>query len=289
MIPDSIRFAEVFRTYDVPAIMSIPMTMQKTADCLTHTDGGKINCEDEAYTAAALGCVMGIMRHPMRGNLPNGEPDLSFPSMHRNIKTKIAEVTRAARWHRMAPAFDALKSETHVSDNTLTDYWNICSQHAEFEKWWNFVDGERVEKSAPAAISRNMPLPRVEPDKNGLIPYAVASKNPNGVISVATLGRTLGRNYVLPKCDVEIDGGKSHLFGIFGEYNRLIINTVLDAKHILIQDIAGDTATDITAETVITDNKIVLDGNLIHDYGTLCNSDGDTSEPGAVIKIEIGE
>lgn len=285
MLADAIKFSDVFRTYDVPAIMSIPMTMQKTADCLTHTDGGMINCEDEVYTAAALGCVMGVMRHPMCGDLPNGEPDLSFPAMHRNIKTKTAEILRAVRWHRMAPAFGVIKDDVQISKERLTDYWDIESQHAEFEKWWGFKDGERVKKTAPSSISRGMPLPEIKPDKNGLVPFAVSSKNPNGIISIATLGRTQGREYIFPKCGVEIDGGNAGMFGIFGEYDRLIIQTGHEKGRVYIQDIAAGKAADITDKVEIADNRIAIDGKIIHDFGTAENGSGDTSEPGVVMKI----
>ena len=285
MLADAIGFGEVFRTYDVPAIMSIPMTMQKTADCLTHTDGGMINCEDEVYTAAAIGCVMGVMRHQMCGDLPNGEPDLSFPAMHRNIKTKTAEILRAVRWHRMAPAFGVTVDDVWVSKERLTDYWDIESQHAEFEKWWGFKDGERVEKTAPSAIARGTALPKIKPDKNGLVPFAVSSKNPNGIISVATLGRTQGREYILPRCEVKIDGGNAEMFGIFGEYDRLIINTERESGRIYIQDIASDAAADITDKVEFADNRLVINGKIIHDFGTAENSVGDTSEPGVVLKI----
>ncbi len=286
MLPDSIEFADVFRIYDVPAIMSIPMTMQKTADCLTHTNGGMINCEDEAYTAAALGCVMGIMRQPMIGCLPNGEPDLSFPALHRDLKTKMAEVTRAVRWHRMAPAFGVTKNETKISNIQLTDYWDIGSQAEEIEKWWGYKDSDRIEKTAPAAISRHMPLPKIKPDKNGLIPYIVSSKNPNGIISIAALGRTLGREYILPKCEIEIDGGDSRMFGIFGEYEKLIINTEFKDVRIFIQDIAANVAVEISSRVDFLDNKMVIDGKIMHDFGTMCNGTGDTSEPGVVLAIK---
>ena len=285
MLLDSVAFADVFRTYDVPAIMSIPMTMQKMVDCLIHVDGGMINCEDEAYTAAALGCVMGIMRHPMRGNLPNGEPDLSFPALHRNLKTKITEITRSVRWHRMAPAFGNIKSEVRISDIRLTDYWKLESQHAEIEKWWGYKDGDRIEKTAPSAISRCMLLPKVKPNQNGLIPYVVSSKNPNGIISIAAMGRTLGREYGIPKCEIEIDGGDSKIFGIFGEYEKLIIRTKFTEGKVFAQDIAANEAMDITEQVEFAENKIIIDGKTIQVIGTLCNEAGDTSEPGMVLKI----
>ena len=237
------------------------------------------------YTAAAIGCVMGVMRHQMCGDLPNGEPDLSFPAMHRNIKTKTAEILRAVRWHRMAPAFGVTVDDVWVSKERLTDYWDIESQHAEFEKWWGFKDGERVEKTAPSAIARGTALPKIKPDKNGLVPFAVSSKNPNGIISVATLGRTQGREYILPRCEVKIDGGNAEMFGIFGEYDRLIINTERESGRIYIQDIASDAAADITDKVEFADNRLVINGKIIHDFGTAENSVGDTSEPGVVLKI----
>ncbi len=95
MVKELIPHGDTFRTYDVPALFSIPMTMQKLADILIDTprgDGeGLVNCEDEVYTAAAGGFTMGVMRHPSAGNLPDGRPDMSFPALHRNLKTKMLE------------------------------------------------------------------------------------------------------------------------------------------------------------------------------------------------------
>lgn len=249
---------------------------------------GIINCEDEAYFAAALGCSMGIMRHPMAGNLPNGEPDLSFPEEHRNLKTKITEITRAVRWHRMAPAFGVNKEETHISDTMLRDWWQIENQLAEIETWWNFKDGDTLEDTAPAAISRGIKLPMVETDKNGFIPFIVASKNPNGAVSIATLGRTVGREYFIPRCRVEIDGEDSKIFGIFGEYEQLIIHVSYDAGKVKLyaQDIADCECEDITRLVNAGGRKIIIGGELIHRLGTKMNGKGDTSEPGLIMVIE---
>ena len=294
-VQESIPVCDVFRTYDVPAIMSIPRTMNKCADTLMHTceEGykGIINCEDEVYFAAALGCAMGIMRHPMTGNLPNGEPDLSFPQMHRNLKTKIKEITRAVRWHRMAPAFGVNKEETYISDTMLCDRWQIENQLAEIETWWNFRDGDVLEDTAPSAITRGIKLPLVEADENGFIPFIVASKNPNGTVSVATLGRTNERDYFIPHCKVEIDADNSKMFGIFGEYEKLIINVSYNTRKIKLyaQDISDCECEDITELAELKDGKIIIDGALIHRLGTKMNGAGDTSEPGLVVCVEKQE
>ena len=288
LIPES----DVFRTYDVPALMSIPMTMEKL-DAVLRFDAKEgylalIDCEDEVYIAAALGCSMGVMRHPMTGNLPDGTPDPSFPALHRNIKTKMDEVTRAVRWHRIAPAFAVNGSNTYFDENKLTDTWLIENQASEIEAWWNFRDGDTVEKSGTARISRGMPLPDVTPDKNGLVPFVVCAKNPNGAVSVATLGRTMGREWILPKCELTLDAGDATTIGVFGEYGVLRIKTTSakDGCRVLMQDLMSDVAFDVTEYVSVNDGTLEIPGNLIHEIGTSENGANDTSEPGLVIKVE---
>lgn len=297
---DALRYADVFRTYDVPAILSIPMTVSKLRDCLgavSPEDGyaGILNCEDEVYTAAAGGFVMGVMRHPYSGNFVNGAADMSFPAVHRNIKSKIAEVLRAARFHRIAPAF-GVGGAYAVSETVLRDFWNFDGHCAEeLEAWWlnnntlfEHIGEDFMAVTAPAAIARNMPLPAVTA-LYGEIPYTVAARHPNGVVSVATLGRTLGRYYGIPLADVELQTGDATIFGIFGEYATLSLRTSFTEKptRILMQDLAADTAYDITEEVTWKDGTLTLPGSLIHTVGTEENPKGDTSEPGAVLCLKF--
>ena len=230
---------------------------------------------------------MGVMRHPMVGNLPDGTPDPSFPALHRNIKTKMDEVTRAVRWHRIAPAFAVNGSNTYIDENKLTDMWHIENQASEIEAWWNFRDGDTIEKSGTARISRGMPLPEVKPDENNLVPFVVCAKNPNGAVSVATLGRTIDRDWILPKCELMLDAGDASIFGVFGEYGALGIKTA-SAKagcRVLMQDLLAETAFDVTEYVSVSDGTLEIPGNLIHEIGTSENGENDTSEPGLIIKI----
>ncbi len=294
-IKESLPHADVFRTYDVPAIMSIPMTLEKIqglADvpAALGENKGLINCEDEAYIAAAGGFAMGIMRHPYAGAFENGKADMSFPEMHRNLKTKMHEVLRAARWHRLAPAFSGGSFE--ISETLLSDTWQFENKQAEMESWWfespligNFLEGNMLTKSAPAAIARNTSLPVVTPDSNGIRPYCVASRHPNGVYSLATLGRTIGRSYCIPKCDVTIKTASADTIGIFGEYRSLRMETDINICTVLIQDIADDTAYDITDSVEIEHGILTISGELIRKFGTLSQPKDDTSEPGAVLKL----
>ncbi len=296
-----IPYSDVFRTYDVPAIMSIPMTMEKLA---LYTDVpapvgenmGLIDCEDEAYIAAAGGFAMGIMRHPYVGPLPNGTFDMSFPEIHRNLKTKMYEVIRAARFHRIAPAYGVDGEKTNVSSIKLSDTWQFIRKEEEIESWWleamssiknHISEDGLLTKTAPSAIARNTSLPVVSQSEEGIIPFTVVSKNPNGVYSVATLGRTLGRDYILPKCRVEIDIENADTIGVFGEYESLVLKGCPVGVHrALMQDLAGEAAIDITDMIEINEGNIVVPGGLISEIGRSAQPKEDTSEPGVVIFIE---
>lgn len=301
MLREIIPHTDVFRTYDVPAIMSIPMTMEKisgfadlSGEGTTYTAKGILDCEDEVYMAASGGFAMGVMRHPYVGELPDGRPDMSFPSVHRNLKTKMYEVIRATRWHRIAPAFSLGLGKMLVSETILSDTWRFEDREAELEAWWftmdsikNHLDGEFLTKNAPAAIARNTNLPHITPDENGDIPYCVAARNPNGAFSVVTLGRTRDRDYFIPRCDVTVDIGNADTIGVFCEYRNVILKTDRPCVgRILMQDLAADEAFDVTHEVTVADGCITVPGELIHRIGTMAQPEGDTSEPGVVLCIQ---
>lgn len=300
MRPAILKECDVFRTYDVPALMSIPMTMEKIANLLKWEVGENvrslINCEDEVYVAAALGMAMGVMRHPYTGDFMNGKKDMSFPSLHRNLKTKIDEVSRAVNWHKIAPAFKTDPSESTVDERLLTDQWVFENLSDEIEEWWTrhhlmqeaFSDN-RLTKSGNARISRRMPLADVIPDQNGEVPYVVNALNPNGAVSVATLGRTKQREYYVPRCEISLSVPKdSDTFGIFGFYGTLNLKglSALEGASVKVQDLKGKEAYDITALVKMHGDTLTLDGNLIERIGTSAQTSDDTSEPGMLLKIE---
>lgn len=299
MIPSLIPYSDAFRTYDVLAIMSIPCTLEKLAMCLNYQAApgylGLINCEDEVYIAAALGCAIGTSRHNIGTLLPNGQPDPSFPDLHRRLKTKIDEVTRALRWHRIAPAFSVNGQDTQIDTQLLQDSWQVNDYLAEVEAWWKYRNGDLIERAAPARIARSLPLPSVTPDQEGQIPYVVCAKHPNGAVSIATLGRTNKRQFKTPLCAITLDARLddpslvpySGTFGIFGEYETLTIltNLATPEKRVYAQDLLSDTALDITDALLLKEGSLQLPGKLIHQIGTLCAHPEDTSEPGLMLKI----
>lgn len=219
-----VEFSDVFRTYDVENIIATPVTIQRVANLLTYhaEEGAKgiINCEDEPFIAVGLGCAIGVMRHPYKGNLPDGRQDFAFPPVGRNYKNRLDEVVRGVRWHRIAEPF-GVAGDACIDTVKLNDYWEVQAE----ETWVNRNPGDMLRESAPARISRNMPLPEVMTVRADEVPFVMASRYPNGATAVVTTERTLGRECVLPLVTVTVQIEDLYKpIGIFGKYKELVLN-----------------------------------------------------------------
>lgn len=302
--------ADVYRTYDVNIVQSIPETIRRIGAFLTKDDQKDrriINCEDEVVIGAALGCHYGIMRHPLTDPMPNGKPDGFFPAHFRDVKHRMDEVTRAVRWHRIAQPFP--KGDAAIVDTqTLNDF---------------------KSKPAPARISRGgLPLPDVKMPGGGEPPYALCARHPGGEIAIATVPRNPGENgrakLTFPLADVTLDiGTLAHPVGIFGEYASLTLVAPDDlaGKRILAQDLAGNSSVDITAEVqilpreieerrliisprlkemgegasgvayapggrILSESRIVIPGATLRRVGLMAAKPGDVSDPGLVLVVQ---
>ena len=133
------------------------------------------------YLAAALGCQMGIMRSVYGKGLDDWDDS-----------DRLREADAALFWQRIAPPFAG--GSVEISKEILTDEWTF--QENEF--WYQPINGRTIRQGAPAAVSRNAPLPEVSAGQTGAKPFVVCALNPNGVYSVAVLPRTLNgkRAYV---------------------------------------------------------------------------------------------
>ncbi len=287
-----VPFADAFRTYDIEAVSSIPVTLSRVCRGIQQVAEPNakaiINCEDEPIIGAALGCAIGIMRHPYVGNLPDGQQDFVFPPVARDLKHCLNEVERGVLWHRVAPPFK-VDGLVNLDPTNLTDTW--CFQAR--EGWATQTPGKWATNSAPARITRGgLPLPTVKVDA-GEPPFVIASRHPNGAITIATLGRTLcasptERNYRTPLADITLAAGKlTGPIGIFGYYKTLTLtfDASMTGRTILAQDILANQAKDITARVTIKGNTITLRGKLIEQIGLEQASPGDKSDPGLVISI----
>ena len=124
-----LRFSEVLRLYDISPQLGIATTLERIARVLDASKNqpeiqGLLNCDDEVHLAAVLGGTMGILRHPMIGLRPGGDPDL-YMSSPRLQKRRMDEVTRAVRWQRIAPAFGAGLTDVMLDSVTLMDEWRF--------------------------------------------------------------------------------------------------------------------------------------------------------------------
>ena len=294
MLPQAITWADTFRTYDVDALLSIPQTLSRVVGELNYSAEppakGLVNCEDEVYLGAALGCSYGVMRHSFAGNLPDGRQDFVFPPLTRDLKHCTDEVVRAVRWHRLAPAFAVGTNPAAVSSELLTDQWIFQKDES-----WRIAAGQEQLASAPAAVTRGLPLPKVTLASGSVKPFVVASRSPNGAVAVATLGRTLcpsatNRQWITGEvADVTLPiGPASGPVGIFGRYHSLtlIFDKPVAGQRVLAQDLAGDTPEDITPLVRVSGDHLLVPGAVIDRIGRSAATPGDKSDPGLVLVVQ---
>jgi len=277
-----IGYSQVFRTYDVTAQLSAPTTLDRTAQQLVLASADSqntclLNTEDEMYLGAALGCAIGIMRHPMWMTLEGNHYDIF------NARKRITEVVRAVRWQRIAPAFPVGATWVHLDPVYLTDTWTFQKG----DTWASWFDGRQIQQKAPARVSRGMDLPAV--DCEGDPPYVVASRHPNGAVAVATLPRvSADRSLRHPRAEIRISGLQEEFpIGVFGACRQLTLEfeALSGDQQLWAQDLALETAVDISGRVRWDRNQIIIPGELIREVGTMANGPDDHSEPGLVLKL----
>lgn len=281
------RNTDVYRTYDVTSILSLPTTLDRVAEMMLAVQGHPevktlLNVEDEVYVAAVLGCTAGILRHPLHGLRPGSDVDLFFNGP-RQAKRRMDEVVRAMRWQRIAHPFPPGQSTVHVDDVVLTDSWTFRQE----ETWREDIVGVSVKQGAPAVIARDLPLPLVR--TSGERPFVFATRFPNGAVAIGAQERTrTDRAWFMPSAEVLLDVGDTPgPFGIFGYFRELTLRTQysLTGKRILAQDLAGKDCFDITSEVRLQHNTLTLSKRVIETYGLEASSPNDLSAPGLVVLV----
>ncbi|MGH4050315.1 MAG: hypothetical protein ACREVX_03030 [Clostridium sp.] len=274
-------FSDVLRTYDVTNPLSTATTLDRIGSLLGAevNKGTKciLNCEDELYIGAALGCSIGILRSGLNKIFTGMNHDL------KNTRKSLDEAVRAVRWQRIAPAYAVNQQTLYSSKRIHNDTWKFNSG----ESWAYWLNGNEITQACPAIISRGMSLPIVENDEDS--PFIVASCHPNGAISIASLPRTdMNKGVYTPKAVVRLSVDDiNQPIAVFGHFHLLIcvLKERLEGVQIWAQDLAGDDAIDITDRVCIKDYEIILKGDLINAIGLMNATAGDTSEPGMVMKI----
>jgi hypothetical protein len=284
-----LRHTDVYRTYDVTSILSLPTTLDRVSELL-HTAAGHpelhslLNVEDEVYVAAVLGCTMGVMRHPLHGLRPAGDPDLFFNGARR-AKQRMDEVVRAVRWQRIAQPYPAGFGSFQTSTEILRDGWKFSAG----ETWQRELLGTTVWQAAPAILARNIDLPQVS-GRADRPPFVFAARFPNGAVAIGAQERTQpGRAWYMPPCDVTLRVGDAPgPFGVFGEYKSLTLefSKPIERRRVLAQDLAGDIAADITALVGVVGGKVHFDGSLLRRLGLRDSTPGDLSSPGVALVFD---
>ncbi|WP_158750709.1 hypothetical protein [Acidobacterium sp. S8] len=278
---------DVYRTYDVTSILSLPTTLDRLAEMLKGAQGQSdvlalLNVEDEAYVAAVMGCTMGILRHPMNGLRPGADTDLFFNGP-RQAKRRMDEVVRAIRWQRIAPPFAAGRGNIEISNEILTDSWAF----ERGQTWEGDLVGHTTHQGAPACIVRNLALPRVT--STGDKPFVFASRFANGAVAIGMQERTRpDRAWYMPLADVELHVGDAPgPYGIFGSCRTLtlVFDRPLTGKRILAQDLATDEALDVTDHVHIEGQRILLSEANLRSFGLRGATKGDLSSPGLVLGL----
>lgn len=289
MKDEYIEFSDVFRTYDVENITATPVTIQRVVNLLPYDAQGDakgiINCEDEPYIAVGLGCAIGVMRHPYNGNLPDGRQDHAFPPVGRDYKSRLDEIVRGVRWHRIAEPF-GVAADACIDTVRLNDYWI----YKEEESWKKHGIDDTLRESAPARISRNMLLPEVDAAHVSGVPFVMASRYPNGATAIVTTERTLGRECVFNPVTITLQMDDLYKpVGVFGKYKELVLNfkKEVDLASIKVygQDLAGERAVDITDRLVVKGSQVTVPGELIDTIGLMEATKGDKSLPGMVLQV----
>jgi hypothetical protein len=277
---------DVYRTYDVTSILSLPTTLDRVAEMLRGAQGkdgrALLNVEDEVYFAAAMGCTMGVLRHPLYGLRPAPDMDL-FLNGSRQAKRRMDEVVRAVRWQRIAAPYPVGTGTIHVSDEVLTDSWTFEPG----QTWQKDLAGKTAYQGAPACMSRDIALPRVTSSSEK--PFIFASRFPNGAVAIGAQERThTGRDWYMPSAEVELQVGDAPgPYGIFGSFTMLtlVFDRPLQGRRMIAQDLAGEEAIDVTNRVRIDGRSLQLTEANLQSFGLRAATQGDLSSPGLVLAL----
>ena len=289
----NLKNTDVIRVYDVAPHLITPTTIQRINDILLQTNGDSsytaiINTQDLPYASMALGTSIASKRHPnyMERTL-NGRDLHHQLEDDRMMQFCMNEVERLGRWSRIAMPIPVGVGSYRRSEQYLIDHYT----HDKYSTWNRSTYGKKLYQGAPAIMARNMPLPTVEADAEGNVPYVMASTYPNGATAIATEPRVTDKRKVwFPRAGVTVKiHDASKVIGVAGHYGSLTLEFAgsLDSvTHVWAQDLLDVKSEDIISKVKISGNKLTIPGKLIDRIGTAAKDEGDLSAPGMVIRLE---
>ena len=277
-VTEVLPYSDYLRTYDVAPEFRYSSTLSRVADCLQTAQGikgkcGILNIEDTAVIGAALCCSIGVMRH-------------EFETKCKNYKERIRDISEtfcALRWQRIAPPVSANIGEVHIADELLKDVWHYPKN---MNRAWPKVSEGEYWHTAPASISRNMPLPIVESD--GEKPFVVCSTHPyNNALCIGIIPRVIsGELSFAPKAKISVkDKDATAPIGVLGKFDTLIIefDKPVEQNRIFAQNLLCDKAVEITDKVKTNKNQLILSGELAFEIGKAENSQNEM--PAILLKL----
>lgn len=275
-IYDLLPVSDYFRTYDVMEPLAYVSTLMRLR-VLFERPGGYApssfrhipNVEHLAPIAAVLGCSMGLMHHPLK------------------TPQRAAEIARALHFQRLAPPFGLDRCQNLCSEETQSDAWFFPQDATE----WPYYGQTTRQQTAPICFARNTALPVCRADaEGGLLPYAAAALHPDtGVFSVGTFPRTVGGKEQQPvRAQISVCGAHADRpCGIFGFYRslRIAFDRSIEGRRVFAQDLASDSAREITHAVTISGDTLFLDGALLEKIGTAENKEEDRSAPALILVL----
>lgn len=240
---------DAFRLYDVMWPLPESTTLSRLHEVLKDHPKPEYgvrqlpNAEYRYFTAAGLGCSVGVMD-----------------------ETEYA--VAALRWERLAPPFGANEAEYSYSEEFLTDSYffpkNVVS--------WQEYAGKLLTESAPAVMARGCELPKVVPVGTEK-PFVCASRNPvTGAYAVATNRRTINPNALIiapAHISLRIEDMNAPV-GVFGYMESLTLTYPEDIKpdmKFYAQNLLDAEARDITASVIVDGNRATFPGRVLNEVG----------------------
>lgn len=267
-----LRNAEIFRSYDVLWQFSQVSTLDRIAALMRACPSAHtiINCEDEAYIGAVLGCSIGVMR----SGLYRPIPVFDFDPQHN--AQKLHEITRAVKWQAQYPELPICGSALRCSEATVQERFCFASG----QTWMKEYEHQTITQACPAVITRGMEhLPEIV-CADALQPLIIASRRGQSV-AAASLPRRDGAAWRIPRAQISLPEARHT--GLFGEWDCVRIAIPPEGfSSVRARDLADGAWTDVTRQTVRKGRQLVIPGDLID---RLCRCD-DESAPGLELQLE---
>ena len=275
-IVERMSFSDVIRIYDMLGPTETATALERIRYLSRAAElggnGTVLNVEDNPILGAVLGHAFGLMRYPR----PEARYSCTVGSLG------IDEVNRALVWRQFAPVFGA----TAMCPTVVSDARIEASFVFRRGQGWDARAWEReVRQNAPAVMTRGMKLPEVT-YLDERHPFVVASRHPNGALSVGVLAPLSQNEMKTPSASVRLDARleRGVPLGVFGDVESLTLKDADPSAKVMARDLLSDVDEDITRDIVRMNGMITLPGEALSRIGQKTGLD-DSSCPGFLVRL----